>query len=54
MQTFFPLIYLPKPTLIGKVCEGGSMNAFKLAEDEAGMMVSSEQAILSKRVNTAG
>ena len=31
--------------MIGKACEGGSANAFKLAEDEAGMMVSSGWAI---------
>jgi hypothetical protein len=36
------------------VCEGGSTNAFKLAEGEAGMMVSSGRAIPSKKANLPG
>ena len=33
------------------MCEGGSVNAFKLAEDEGRMAVSSGRAIPSKRAN---
>ena len=47
-------IHFQMPKLIGQVSEGGSMNVFKLAEDEAGMMVFFGVVIPSKRGNCPG